>query len=82
MPSEYYTRKGDDGTTRILGKNRVTKDHPRPEAVGSVDEANAALGMARAICQAPRSPEILLTAQRDLYHLMAEAAASSENAPR
>jgi cob(I)alamin adenosyltransferase len=80
MPSEYYTRNGDDGTTGILGESRVTKDHPRPEAVGSVDEANAALGIARAICQAPQSPEILLAVQRDLYHFMAEAAASAKNA--
>jgi len=82
MDSKYYTRKGDDGTTGILGESRVTKDHPRPEAIGSLDEANAALGMARAICQAPQSPEILLTVQRDLYNLMAETAASSENAHR
>lgn len=82
MANEYYTRTGDDGTTGILGETRVSKDHPRPEAVGSVDEANAALGMARAICQAPQTPEILLAVQRDLYHLMAEAAASPKNAPR
>ncbi len=82
MPNEYYTRSGDDGTTGILGEDRVAKDHPRPEAVGSVDEANAALGMARAICQAPQTSEILLSVQRDLYHLMAEVAASPKNAPR
>jgi cob(I)alamin adenosyltransferase len=82
MTSDYYTRTGDDGTTSILGKDRVAKNHPRTEAVGSVDEANAALGMARAICQAGQTPGILLSAQRDLYHLMAEAAASPDNAPR
>jgi cob(I)alamin adenosyltransferase len=82
MTSDYYTRSGDDGTTSILGKDRVAKNHPRTEAVGSVDEANAALGMARAICQAGQTPGILLSAQRDLYHLMAEAAASPENAHR
>ncbi|MEN8172230.1 MAG: cob(I)yrinic acid a,c-diamide adenosyltransferase [Chloroflexota bacterium] len=80
MSSKFYTRTGDEGETGLLGKDRVTKDHPRLEAVGSVDEANAALGIARAICQAPQSPDIILAVQRDLYNLMAETAASVENA--
>ena len=80
MSKEFYTRSGDDGTTGILGAERVAKDHPRIEALGSIDEANAALGMARAICQAPQTSEILLSVQRDLYHLMAETAALPENA--
>jgi cob(I)alamin adenosyltransferase len=52
------------------------------EAVGALDEANAALGVSRAACEDPRSREILLTTQRDLYGLMAEAAALPENAAR
>ncbi|MCJ7706695.1 MAG: ATP:cob(I)alamin adenosyltransferase, partial [Anaerolineales bacterium] len=44
----FYTRSGDDGTTGILGEGRVPKYHPRPEACGTVDEASAALGLARA----------------------------------
>jgi len=79
MP-KFYTRTGDDGTTGLLGEGRARKDAPRLEAVGALDEANAALGLARASCQAPQSPEILLTAQRDLYGLMAEVAATPENA--
>lgn len=65
-----------------MGEGRVSKDHPRLEAVGAIDEANAALGMARAACKAPRSPQILLTVQHDLYGLMAEIAATPENAAR
>jgi cob(I)alamin adenosyltransferase len=43
------TGKGDDGTTGLLyGGDRVTKDDPRTEAYGTIDEAVAALGMARA----------------------------------
>lgn len=41
-----YTRTGDDGTTGLVGGSRLPKHAPRMEAVGAVDEANAALGFA------------------------------------
>jgi cob(I)alamin adenosyltransferase len=78
----FYTAKGDDGTTGLLGEGRVPKYHARIEAVGALDEASAALGLARAQCSAPQTAPILLEAQRDLYKLMAEVAATPENAPR
>jgi cob(I)alamin adenosyltransferase len=77
-----YTRTGDDGTTGLLGEDRVSKDHPRIEALGALDEASAALGLARASCLAPQTPPILREAQRDLYKLMAEVAATPENADK
>ena len=80
--SPFYTRGGDDGFTGLLGEGRVPKYHPRTEAVGVLDEATAALGVARAACQAPEVGPILLAVQRDLYGLMAEVAASPENAAR
>jgi cob(I)alamin adenosyltransferase len=46
---KIYTRTGDDGTTGLLGSDRVPKDAARVEAFGSVDELNAALGVARAL---------------------------------
>jgi cob(I)alamin adenosyltransferase len=46
--SPIYTRAGDDGTTGVLGENRLPKYHPRMEALGVLDEASAALGLARA----------------------------------
>jgi len=49
------------------------------EALGVLDEASAALGLARANCSAPQSSSILIEAQRDLYKLMAEVAATPEN---
>lgn len=76
----FYTAKGDDGTTGWLGEGRVPKYHARLEAVGALDEASAALGLARAQCAAPPTPSILLAVQRDLYKLMAEVAAPPENA--
>ncbi len=75
----YYTRAGDDGSTGLLGKGRVPKYDLVPEVLGTIDEATAAVGMARAVCQAPESPNLLLKIQRDLYGLMAEAAATDEN---
>ena len=42
-----YTRTGDDGTTGLVGGERVSKDDPRIEAYGSVDELNACVGLVR-----------------------------------
>lgn len=78
----FYTAKGDDGTTGLLGEGRVPKYHVRMEAIGALDEASAALGLARAQCSATQTAPILLEAQRDLYKLMAEVAATPENAGR
>jgi cob(I)alamin adenosyltransferase len=78
--SQFYTRKGDDGTTGLLGEGRVPKDHRRLDAVGTIDEASAALGVARASSKYPQTKEILLRVQRDLYGLMAEVAATPVNA--
>jgi cob(I)alamin adenosyltransferase len=46
---KVYTRTGDDGTTGLFGGGRVPKGHPRIRAYGTVDEANAAIGLARAM---------------------------------
>jgi len=82
LMNSFYTRKGDDGYTGLLKEGRVPKNHPIPEAVGALDEASAALGVARAACQGTDSAGIILVVQRDLYTLMAEVAASPENAAR
>ena len=42
---KIYTRRGDDGTTGLLHGGRVPKTSPRPTAYGSVDEAQAAIGV-------------------------------------
>ncbi len=72
----FYTRTGDDGFTGLLGEGRVPKYHPLTEAVGTLDETTAALGMARAICQAKETATLLVTVQRDLYKVMAEVSAT------
>jgi cob(I)alamin adenosyltransferase len=76
----FYTGKGDDGTTGLLGKGRVSKNDARIEAIGTLDESSAALGVARAAARDERCGPLLLHAQRDLYRLMAEVASSPENA--
>jgi cob(I)alamin adenosyltransferase len=80
--ARFYTQTGDDGYTSQLGEGRLPKYHPRTEAVGAVDEATAALGVARAASQTEETRSLLLAVQRDLYNLMAEIAATPENAPR
>ena len=80
--TKFYTGTGDDGTTGLLGEERVPKYHPRIEAIGCIDEASAAIGAARAICQREGVNLLLQTVQRDLYDVMAEIAASKENARR
>jgi len=75
-----YTGKGDDGSTGLLFGGRVPKDHHLPEAYGSVDEAQAAIGLARAAAErGGELDELLLGVERDLYVLMAELATEPAN---
>jgi cob(I)alamin adenosyltransferase len=80
--SPLYTRRGDDGTTGVLGEGRLPKYHPRLETLGALDEASAALGLARALCPDAQATGILVEVQRDLYALMSEVSATPENAQR
>src|SRR5579864_7010555 len=76
------TKTGDDGTTGLMYNRRVSKCHPRVEAYGSVDELNAALGMARAAAPAPFLRGRLLEIQKDLVIVMGELATQTEDLPR
>ena len=78
----FYTTTGDDGYTGLLGEGRVAKYSPRIEAVGDIDEATAALGVARSTAKSDQTKQLLIHAQRDLYALMAEVSATTENASR
>ncbi|MFM9994207.1 MAG: cob(I)yrinic acid a,c-diamide adenosyltransferase [Phycisphaerales bacterium] len=57
--TRIYTRTGDDGTTGLGTGVRVQKTDPRVEAYGTVDEANAAVGVAVNACAAPGSSALL-----------------------
>jgi cob(I)alamin adenosyltransferase len=76
----FYTGLGDDGTTDLLGA-RVTKDDPRVEALGSLDEATSAIGFGRSLAVEERVRENLVAVQRDLYRIMAELAFTDELRP-
>jgi cob(I)alamin adenosyltransferase len=78
--TRLYTGKGDDGTTGLLFGGRVPKDSAHPRAVGAVDEAQAAVGVARSLCEPDGDLDHQLTqACRDLWVLMAEVATLPEN---
>lgn len=83
MPRDrVYTRTGDDGTTGLFYGGRVRKDSALPEAYGTVDEAQAALGLARAEARVDGNgglDGVLVGLARDLYVVMAELATLPEN---
>jgi cob(I)alamin adenosyltransferase len=75
-----YTKKGDNGTTGLLYGGRVRKDAWRIELNGAVDEAQAAIGLARAeTVPGSEVNDRLIWLARDLYVLMAEVATAPEN---
>jgi cob(I)alamin adenosyltransferase len=76
------TKTGDNGTTALMYGRRVPKNHPRVEAYGSVDELNAALGLARATAEHGFVRDNLLAIQKDLVTLMGELAVANEDLER
>ena len=76
------TRTGDNGTTALMYGRRVPKSNPRVEAYGTVDELNAALGLARASATHDFIRDNLLVIQKDLVTLMGELATGVEDLPR
>ena len=90
IDSVVATARGDDGTTGLLfGGDRISKDDPRTEAYGTIDEAVAALGMARANLGARRRggtvgpamgglADLILRLQRELFVVGAELATTPE----
>ena len=79
---KIYTRKGDDGTTGLWYGGRVPKSHGRPEAYGSLDEAAAALGLARAAIEDPDLHADVLRVQNELFVAGAELATAPEASGR
>ena len=81
-PRSIATRTGDDGTTSLLYGQRVPKDHPQVEAVGALDELNAALGLAKASRPAGSEAGELERIQRELVALMGEVSCAEADAAR
>jgi cob(I)alamin adenosyltransferase len=79
--AKIYTKTGDDGTTGRLFGGRVPKTDPSVELLGAVDEAQAALGLARAEAGADGAVlrPVLAGLEHDLYVLMAEVSCDVAN---
>lgn len=76
------TKTGDLGTTGMLYNRRLPKSHPRVEAVGALDELNAAIGLARALSGVGFVGDNLLWIQKDLVTFMGEVATLPEDLER
>jgi cob(I)alamin adenosyltransferase len=80
--NKIYTRSGDDGTTGLASGKRRRKDDLRVAAYGTIDEANAALGLARLSTAAdPELDPMLARIQNDLFDLGADLATPPAEAP-
>ena len=77
--TRIYTRGGDKGRTSLGDGSRVAKHDPRVEAYGTVDEANAALGLARLHAEG-EAEAMLARIQNDLFDLGADLCRPEETA--
>jgi cob(I)alamin adenosyltransferase len=82
MSRSIATRTGDDGTTALLYGQRVPKDHPQIEAVGTLDELNAALGFAKASGGSDDLRSHLSRIQQELVALMGEVSCAEPDTAR
>ena len=71
---KIYTKTGDQGETGLFGGPRVSKDSPRIEAYGTVDELNALLGLVRTEALPEDVAQMLHKVQNHLFDLGAELA--------
>lgn len=81
--NKIYTKTGDDGTTGLTGGERRLKSDLRVEAYGTVDEANACIGIARLHC-ATANPEVdavLGRVQNDMFDLGADLSFPDDGKP-
>jgi cob(I)alamin adenosyltransferase len=76
--NKIYTRTGDGGSAGLVDGGRVSKSSLRMTAIGEVDEANAAIGVAIAAVGPGELADRLLTIQNDLFDLGADVATPGE----
>ncbi len=76
---KIYTKTGDDGNTGLQGNLRIAKSHPRIISYGTVDEANAALGMVLTNSLDDDIKKILTDIQNDLFLVGADLSNSNLN---
>jgi cob(I)alamin adenosyltransferase len=75
---KIYTKTGDDGSTGLIGGQRVRKSDPRIECYGTVDELNAAIGLAAVTADAPLVT-VLRQVQNDLFVIGSHLATPDES---
>jgi cob(I)alamin adenosyltransferase len=81
MP-RIYTKTGDDGTTGLFHGGRISKADPVADACGTTDEAVAALGLARSLCEDETLRQDILTLQRELFVVGADLATNPRERDR
>src|SRR5688572_24731792 len=74
---KIYTKTGDDGTTGLIGGQRIAKCDLRIECYGTVDELNAALGWAAVVCD-PSIRVMLQQVQHELFNIGSHLAMPDE----
>lgn len=72
--NKIYTRTGDDGTTGLVDGSRCPKHSARIDAIGAVDEANSAIGLAICALEDEAHRALLTRVQNDLFDLGADLA--------
>ncbi len=77
--NKIYTRTGDDGTTGLVDGSRRAKHAARIEAIGAVDEANSAIGLAAAALGEASHAEALFRIQNDMFDLGADLATPGDD---
>ena len=77
--NKIYTRTGDGGETGLADGSRIAKSHPRAAAIGDVDEANSAIGIALLHVEDERLRAMLARIQNELFDLGADLATPGED---
>lgn len=77
--NKIYTRTGDDGTTGLVDGSRRAKHAARMEAIGAVDEANSAIGLAAVALASGLQAAAIARVQNDLFDLGADLATPGDD---
>ncbi|QAY77210.1 cob(I)yrinic acid a,c-diamide adenosyltransferase [Sphingosinicella sp. BN140058] len=77
--NRIYTRTGDEGLTGLADGSRISKAHPRAQAIGDVDEANCAIGIAALHVRGADHQAMLGAIQNEMFDLGADLATPGED---
>ncbi len=75
---KIYTKKGDKGTTSLIGGTRLPKHHVRIESYGTIDELNSYIGLLRDLIPAHKQTPVLIEIQDRLFTIGSHLAADPE----